>query len=79
MIFWVAFEALAPMSEPRKIFCRMPFVCLSFYIRKLKELPKRTTFIRVTQQINEVFGTAPPATADSQISGFKRTFEETNK
>lgn len=23
---------------------------------KLKELPKRTTFIRVTQQINEVFG-----------------------
>lgn len=23
---------------------------------KLKELPKRTTFIRVTQQINEIFG-----------------------
>lgn len=23
---------------------------------KLKDLPKRTTFIRVTQQINEVFG-----------------------
>jgi len=27
---------------------------------KLKELPKRTTFIRVTQQLNEVFGKAPP-------------------
>ena len=26
---------------------------------KLKELSKRTTFIRVTQQINEVFGRAP--------------------
>lgn len=26
---------------------------------KLKELSKRTTFIRVTQQINEVFGKAP--------------------
>ena len=30
------------------------FVCLFF--SKLKELSKRTTFIRVTQQINEVFG-----------------------
>lgn len=28
---------------------------------KLKELPKRTTFIRVTQQTNEVFGGFPPA------------------
>ncbi len=27
------------------------------FISKLKELSKRTTFIRVTQQINEVFGT----------------------
>ncbi|CAM9151396.1 unnamed protein product [Chrysoparadoxa australica] len=26
---------------------------------KLKELPKRTTFIRVTQQLNEIFGAAP--------------------
>ena len=26
------------------------------YFSKLKELSKRTTFIRVTQQINEVFG-----------------------
>ena len=26
--------------------------------RKLKELSKRTTFIRVTQQLNEVFGKA---------------------
>ena len=23
---------------------------------KIKEMPKRTTFIRVTQQVNEVFG-----------------------
>ena len=23
---------------------------------KVKEMPKRTTFIRVTQQVNEVFG-----------------------
>jgi hypothetical protein len=34
---------------------------------KLKELSKRTTFIRVTQQINEVFGSAPPATHSSQM------------
>jgi hypothetical protein len=34
---------------------------------KLKELSKRTTFIRVTQQINEVFGSAPPATHSSQL------------
>jgi GMP reductase len=26
--------------------------------RRLKELTKRTTFIRVTQQLNEVFGKA---------------------
>ena len=25
---------------------------------KIKEMPKRTTFIRVTQQLNEVFGKA---------------------
>ena len=23
---------------------------------KIKEMPKRTTFVRVTQQVNEVFG-----------------------
>jgi hypothetical protein len=28
----------------------------SLFCSKLKELSKRTTFIRVTQQINEVFG-----------------------
>ena len=33
---------------------------------KLKELPKRTTFIRVTQQINNVFGT----TDESKTSAF---------
>ena len=28
----------------------------AFLLSKLKELPKRTTFIRVTQQINEIYG-----------------------
>jgi hypothetical protein len=27
-----------------------------FFLSKLKELAKRTTFIRVTQQLNEIFG-----------------------
>jgi GMP reductase len=31
--------------------------CTYVGARNLKELPKRTTFIRVTQQLNEVFGT----------------------
>lgn len=33
--------------------------CTHVGAAKLKELSKRTTFIRVTQQINEVFGKAP--------------------
>lgn len=33
--------------------------CTYVGARRLKELPKRTTFIRVTQQLNEVFGKAP--------------------
>jgi GMP reductase len=32
--------------------------CTYVGARKLKELSKRTTFIRVTQQLNEVFGQA---------------------
>ncbi|MDR3299849.1 MAG: GMP reductase [Candidatus Accumulibacter sp.] len=32
--------------------------CTYVGARKLKELSKRTTFVRVTQQLNEVFGTA---------------------
>ena len=32
--------------------------CTYVGARKLKELSKRTTFIRVTQQLNEVFGKA---------------------
>jgi len=34
--------------------------CTYVGARRLKELPKRTTFVRVSQQINEVFGKAPP-------------------
>jgi GMP reductase len=34
---------------------------LTCFISKLKDLPKRTTFIRVTQQINEVFGSRDEA------------------
>ena len=30
--------------------------CTYVGARNLKELPKRTSFIRVTQQLNEVFG-----------------------
>ena len=30
--------------------------CTYVGARRLKELSKRTTFIRVTQQVNEVFG-----------------------
>jgi hypothetical protein len=30
--------------------------CTYVGAQKLKELPKRTTFIRVSQQINEIFG-----------------------
>jgi GMP reductase len=30
--------------------------CTYVGARRLKELTKRTTFIRVTQQLNEVFG-----------------------
>ena len=33
--------------------------CTYVGARKLKELSKRTTFVRVTQQLNEVFGRAP--------------------
>jgi GMP reductase len=32
--------------------------CTYVGARRLKELTKRTTFIRVTQQLNEVFGKA---------------------
>lgn len=32
------------------------FVIFFFWSSELKELSKRTTFIRVSQQINEVFG-----------------------
>lgn len=37
---------------------------------KLKELSKRTTFIRVTQQMNEVFGSAPNEQEWKQIESF---------
>jgi hypothetical protein len=58
---------------------------------KLKELSKRTTFIRVTQQINEIFGsvneekkdfsapsssTAATASASAKLSTPKRGREE---
>ena len=32
--------------------------CTYVGARQLKELPKRTTFVRVTQQINNIFGTS---------------------
>ena len=38
-----------------------------FVFSKLKELSKRTTFIRVSQQINEVFGSTNEERADTTV------------
>ena len=35
---------------------QMASACTYVGAGKIKEMPKRTTFIRVTQQINEVYG-----------------------
>merc|ERR1711862_270899 len=43
--------------------------CTYVGAQKLKELSKRTTFIRVTQQINEVFGKAPNEQEVKQSNG----------
>jgi hypothetical protein len=56
------------------LFVYVKFLCGN---RKLKELSKRTTFIRVTQQINEVFGEAPHHAHVSQLAkGNKRSSDE---
>lgn len=39
---------------------------------KLKELSKRTTFIRVTQQLNEVFGSRDDSASFAAAAGSKR-------
>lgn len=80
MIYLVGLEAAALMLELREcIDCaghmRLYVIAFQFY-RKLKELSKRTTFIRVTQQINEVFGPAPHATHESQSVGSKRSRDD---
>jgi len=49
-----------PVSNScREILGGVRSTCTYVGAQKLKELSKRTTFIRVTQQINEVFGKAP--------------------
>ena len=53
--------------------------CTYVGARRLKELPKRTTFIRVSQQINEIFGKAPPnpnVAAAAATTGKKRGRDE---
>lgn len=45
---------------------------------KLKELSKRTTFIRVTQQINEIFGKAPNE-QEEQVSKRIKVVADTNE
>ena len=44
------------------------FFNINFFVfSKLKELSKRTTFIRVSQQINEVFGSTNEERADTTV------------
>ena len=45
-----------PASISYLILTSISIIQLLSFFSKLKELSKRTTFIRVTQQINEVFG-----------------------
>lgn len=59
-----------PVSNTcREILGGLRSTCTYVGAQKLKELSKRTTFIRVTQQINEVFGKAPNEQEVKQKNG----------
>ena len=56
-------EVLVPSRGPvadtvQEILGGVRSACTYVGARRLKELTKRTTFVRVTQQMNEVFGRA---------------------
>jgi len=53
----------------REILGGVRSTCTYVGAQKLKELSKRTTFIRVTQQINEIFGKAPNEQESKQKNG----------